>query len=78
MEWQYFTGDCNSPATQLQAKKNFIQGLKEVLGNGDPNYCASMNACKLDKIRVACGKTQAVGKRSISQAVSKDNMYDFN
>lgn len=68
MEWQYFTGDCNSPAAQKQAKDNFVKGVQEVLGNGDPNFCKNMGVCELEKIRVICGKQQT-GKRSVSHSV---------
>jgi hypothetical protein len=74
MEWQYFSGDCSSPAAQQQAKENFIQGVKEVIGNGDPNFCQTMQVCDLESIRVVCGKTQS-RKRSLGFSVSKKHTF---
>lgn len=69
MEWQYFTGDCSSAAAQQQAKENFIQGVKEVIGNGDPKFCETTKVCDLESIRVTCGKTTS-RKRSLGYSVS--------
>lgn len=73
MEWQYFSGDCSSPAAQQQAKENFVQGVKEVIGNGDPKFCETTQVCDLESIRVICGKTSS-RKRSLGYSVSYSKM----
>ena len=69
MEWQYFVGDCSDPAVQDQAKINFQTGLNAIFGSGDPDYCQREGVCKLENIKITCGKTQRRKRRQAQVSV---------
>ena len=64
MEWQYFVGSCSDPKVQEQIKKNFIEALKQIIGQGDPTFCESQQVCQLENVKVKCGATSGRKRRA--------------
>lgn len=77
MEWQYFVGNCSDPEVQKEAKKSFVDGLTEVFGGGDPDFCEREKVCELSDITISCGKTQRRKRRNagVSLESTKQNCF---
>lgn len=55
-EVQYFSGDCNDPATQREIQEAFIQLLSDSDLNAD--VCEGVQDCRAENVVVTCGETR--------------------